>query len=285
MITAFSPGHVTCFFQPVSSLDPLSAGSRGAGIRINLGATVTVKSTSEEPVTKIDGKTVEGKIVRGVVRALDPTREYDIDVKHDVPVGQGFGTSAADAVAAALCVCQITGKDIMDGYRTAHTVEIREGGGRGDVSGIMSRYLQPIRTVAGIPPFGRVMDSHIPIGNLTLFTVGPTLETKTILSDRDTISRIRKRGAVAIEDYMKKISLESLFKISNRFSEESGLRTKEIDSAIKVLKDAGHMAAMCMLGNSLFTTASEKTVKELIGDVWTKPCNATSEEAKIIRIR
>lgn len=285
MTTAFSPGHLTCFFQPVSSHDPLSAGSRGAGIRLSIGSTVTVKPTTEEPYTKINGKIVEGRIVRNVVRTLDPTRDYDIIVRHSLPEGQGFGTSAADAVAAALCVCRQTGKGFVEGYRVAHTVELLEGGGQGDVSGIMSGFRQPLRTVAGLPPFGRVDDTFVPVEKLTLFTVGPPMDTKSILSNSDLMAKIRETGASATDEYLKDTSLDSLFEISNRFSEKSNLRSPEIDEAINILEDEGHKAAMCMLGNSLFTTASRKNVRDLIGEVWSVSCNATIEEAKITHIR
>ena len=284
MTTAFSPGHITCFFQPVSSHDPLSAGSRGAGIRLNMGSTVTVRPTRSEPTTRINGEPAEGRIVRRVVRMLDQVNEYDINVRHDLPTGQGFGMSAADAVAAALCVCRYTGKDVVEGYRAAHTVDILEGGGRGDVSGIMSGFKQPLRTVAGLPPFGRVNDTFVPVEKLTLFTVGPPLETKSVLSDPIITSKIRSIGASATQEYLDDISFDSLFEISNWFSEESKLRSPEIDEAIRALENAGYKAAMCMLGNSLFTTASTKTVKELVGDVWTVSCKATSEEARITHI-
>ncbi len=284
MTSAFSPGHVTCFFRPVSSLDPLSAGSVGAGIRINLGTTVTVKFASGKPVTEIDGVTVEGRIVRRVVETLDSDNKYDITVEHDLPVGQGFGMSAADAVAAALCTCHLTGKDMSEGFRAAHTADLLEGGGRGDVAGIMCRCRQPVRTVAGIPPFGKVRDSFVPIERITLFTLGPPIDTKSVLSDRDIVSKIRKAGAKAAENYLKDISLKTLFDISNKFSEAAGLRNDEINDAIKILKDKRHMAAMCMLGNSMFTTAPEEAVRELIGDVWMTSCKATNEEARITRI-
>ncbi len=285
MIDAFSPGHITCFFQPVSSFNPLSTGSVGAGLRINMGSTVTVRPARGEPITEIDGKITEGRIVRNVVRAMDPDCEYDITVKNDLPVGQGFGMSAANAVAASLCMCRITGKDISEGYRVAHKVELLEGGGRGDVSGIMSQSRQPIRIVAGLPPFGRVEDSSIPLDNLTLFTVGPPIETKSILSNRAKMAKIRETGAAAFKDYLDNVSLNSLFRISNRFSKESNLCTPEMDDAIAALKDVGHMAAMCMLGASIFTTASEETVKEVIGDVWTASCRTTAEEARVTRIK
>ena len=40
--TAFSPGHVTGFFEVREGDDPLASGSRGAGMCISLGATSKV---------------------------------------------------------------------------------------------------------------------------------------------------------------------------------------------------------------------------------------------------
>lgn len=284
MIRAFSPGHITCFFQPISSFDPLSAGSRGAGIRLSLGSTVNLKpSSSNETEVEMDGKIIKGEIVRNVVKALDPKENYKICIKHDLPVGQGFGTTAADAVATALCMCHITNKSKTEGYRAAHVADLLEGGGRGDVAGIMSRYQQPVRTVAGIPPFGKVEDSHVNVGDLTLITLGLPLITGTVLSDKDKLTKIRDAGAKAMNDYLANMSLKSLFKISNQFSEDSGLRTNDIDDPISKIEEKGYMAAMCMLGNSIFTNASLETVKKVLGNVSAVACTATTDEARIIR--
>ena len=286
MTSAFSPGHITCFFQPISSFDPLSAGSRGAGIRLNLGSTVKVTpSSSNETITEMDGEVIRGEIVRNVVKALDPEGNYKIYIKHDLPVGQGFGMTAADAVATALCMCEITDKSTSEGYRAAHAADLLEGGGRGDVAGIMSRSQQPVRTVAGIPPFGKVDDSQVILGDLTLVTFGPPLITSTVLSDREKVTKIREAGARAMEDYVADMSLRSLFKISNRFSKEAGLRTPEIERAINDIEEKGFMAAMCMLGNSIFTNAPLEIVRDVLGNVWAIECTATADEAKLIRIK
>ena len=283
MISAFSSGHITCFFRPVSSFDPLSAGSTGAGIRLELGTMAELdESTSGITSVEIDDSPSEGKIVRRVIDILDPDGTYDVRIKHDLPVGQGFGTTAADAVAVALSICSIKKKNPSDGYRAAHIADLLEGGGRGDVAGIMCRCRQPVRKVAGIPPFGRVDESTAKIKTLTLVTLGEPLITKSILSDKVLSAKIVKAGAKALEDYVVNMTTSSLFRISNIFSEETGLRTPEIDGAIDAIQDQGHMAAMCMLGNSIFTTAPLESVREILGNVWMVSCDATSEEARVI---
>jgi pantoate kinase len=286
MISAFCPGHVTCFFQPITSLDPLSAGSRGAGIRLSLGTTVKVNPVpGNVMVTKVNDGTGSDDIIRKVVRSIDPSGGYEINVRHDLPVGQGFGMSAADAVAVAICMCQITGRSKTEAYRIAHVADLLGGGGRGDVAGIMANCQQPVRTVAGIPPFGKVEDFRVNVGRVTLAVLGSPLETKDVLSEREKYVDIRNAGSDAMQEYLERPSLESLFKISNRFSAEAGVRSRETDAAIEALEEKGFMAAMCMLGNSIFTNAPVSEARSVIGDVWAVSCNAVPEEAGIIRTR
>lgn len=286
MISAFSPGHITCFFRPVSSYDPLSAGSTGAGIRLELGATAELEeSASDDTSVTIDDKLSEGRIVRRAIGILDPHGRYDVKIRHDLPIGQGFGTTAADAVAVALAVCDIKNKSPSEGYRAAHIADLLEGGGRGDVAGIMCKCRHPVRKVAGIPPFGKVEGSDVKIKTLTLATLGEPLITDSILSDEGISAKISKAGAKALEDYVVNMTLSSLFKISNRFSKEAGLLTDEMDDVIRAIQDRGHLAAMCMLGNSIFTTAPPESVRDIIGNVWMVSCDATSEKAGVIRTK
>ncbi|MEM4233414.1 MAG: hypothetical protein QXZ19_05525, partial [Thermoplasmata archaeon] len=62
---AFCPGHVTAFFEVCRTRDPLSTGSRGAGICLSLGATSEV-TFSEESGRSIE-VTLDGRPVRAPV--------------------------------------------------------------------------------------------------------------------------------------------------------------------------------------------------------------------------
>src|SRR3990170_2724020 len=42
--SAFCPGHVTAFFEPVEHADPYKKGSRGAGLSLSLGVKTRVKA-------------------------------------------------------------------------------------------------------------------------------------------------------------------------------------------------------------------------------------------------
>ena len=102
MITAFCPGHITCFFHPIRSYDPMSAGSRGVGIKLSKGAKVTLDERSDDRIiTTMDGREMDCRITKLAVKDIDPSRGYDVTIENDLPVGQGFGMSAAGSIAAA----------------------------------------------------------------------------------------------------------------------------------------------------------------------------------------
>ncbi len=284
MISAFCPGHITCFFQPVPSADPLRAGSRGAGIRINLGSTVRLRRCDGNGIkTRINGRPFDAKIIEDTIRYLEPEGGYEAEVCHDLPDSQGFGMSAADAVATALCICDMLGKSETEGYRAAHIADMENGGGRGDVAGLFLSCRQPTRVTAGIPPFGKVTDFGIGVDRLTLAVLGKPLVTGPILADRAKAARIGNAGSKAMERYIENPSMESLYGISNTFSIEAEIRTPEVESALEKLENEGLDGAMCMLGNSIFSTADENVLKKLLPDAYVVPCRATSEAARIIR--
>jgi pantoate kinase len=62
-------------------------------------------------------------------------------------------------------------------------------------------------------------------------------------------------------------SEKRLYELSSKFSEAIGLETKDIADALSKLRKKGHMASMCMLGNSIFTNADEKEVHDMLGNV------------------
>jgi pantoate kinase len=284
MISAFCPGHITCFFRPVRSANPLSAGSVGAGIRISLGSTVTLERRADSEIkTSVDGEPFDAKIIEDTIRYLEPAGGYDVEVRRDLPGSQGFGMSAADAVASALCICALSGKSEEEGYRAAHVADMKNGGGRGDVAGIMSHCRQPTRTEAGIPPFGKTVDFGVGLDRISLAVLGNPTVTGTVLSDREKSIRIRNAGSEAVKRYIGNPSEESLYGISNVFSAEAEVRTPEVKYALEKLREEGLNGAMCMLGNSIFSSASEEVLRQLLPDAYVVSCRATSEQAKIIR--
>ena len=284
MIAAFCPGHIMCFFHPVRSYDPMQAGSRGVGIKLSKGAKVSLEERSDDKIiTIMDGTECDCGITKAAIREIDRTRGYNVIIENDLPVGQGFGMSAAGSLAAALCACEAAGKGIEEAFGAAHRSEIAGGGGYGDVSGIRGRSHVPIRSIAGLPPFGKVINSGLRMKNVTVAVLGTPLNTGDTLSNKETVAKIQEYGSRMVTDFIERSSIELLFDYSKEFSEAIGLETQEMKKALSELRKEGN-AGMCMLGHSIFTDLSVKKTKEILGDdVLITECHSVGSLPRIVR--
>ena len=284
MIAAFCPGHITCFFHPVRSYDPMQAGSRGVGIKLSKGAKVSLEERSDDRIiTIMDGIECDCGITKAAIREIDRTRGYNVIIENDLPVGQGFGMSAAGSLAAALCACEAVGKGIEEAFGAAHRSEIAGGGGYGDVSGIRGRSHVPIRSIAGLPPFGKVINSGLRMKNVTVAVLGTPLNTGDTLSNKETVAKIQEYGSRMVTDFIERPSIELLFDYSKEFSKAIGLETQEMKKALSELRREGN-AGMCMLGHSIFTDLSVKKTKEILGDdILITECHSVGSLPRIVR--
>ena len=203
----------------------------------------------------------------------------------DLPVSQGFGMSAAGAIAAGLCIAETVGKTRSDAFMAAHSAEVMGGGGLGDVSAIVAGSDIPVRTVPGIPPFGRVENADFRIPKLTLAVIGDEMRTESVLGDQESMKRIRDAAMTAMDVFIADPTYECLFSVSNRFSSESGLESPAVRRGIQRLNDIGRNAGMCMLGNSLFTDADEKEVWSVLGRGHVRTFRCSSSRKEIIARR
>ena len=267
MTSAFSHGHITCFFHPVRTSDPGTTGSRGAGLRLSLGTRVTMDERTDRRVSIVlDGRDSDACVTRRVVSLICPDRGLDITIENDLPVGQGFGMSASGAIAAAMCACSIADVDIRQAYRFAHIAEVMEGGGLGDVAAIASGTHQPVRVRPGLPPYGEVKGTGLRIPKLTLAVVGDKLSTAPVINDPDMQRCLCEVGSGMVDDYIRRPSLNRLFSLSREFSSSMGLESEEVRNALDRITETAP-AGMCMLGHSIFTTLPEDEVREILGDV------------------
>lgn len=267
MISAFCPAHITCFFQPVDSKDLKKKGSRGAGIRLDKGTHVTLERNSSDNVEIImDGTVSSAPISLASLREIIPEGGFRLTISNDLPLSQGFGMSAAGAIATGLCACNCINRDVNDAYTAAHISEIRMGGGLGDVAGLRCNGSQPFRLDAGILSDSLVDGTGIKFEEITLAVLGPKISTESILNNSEYYNTIQRAGKKAIEDFKNDISKDNLFRVSNEFSANTGLDNETIQKSIKMLRAEGINSAMCMLGNSIFIDAPEYKVKDILDE-------------------
>src|SRR5687768_3287063 len=105
---AFSPGHVTGFFEvPGRQTNPLYKGSKGAGFSIDAGISTAVHvydgDGSKILINGEAAKAREVEVSQWVVDQYLRDKPYFVKVEHDVgiPVGFGLGSSGAAALSTS----------------------------------------------------------------------------------------------------------------------------------------------------------------------------------------
>ena len=111
---SFAPGHISLTFAIWADKDLLKMGSTGIGIVLSQGvhcAVVKEQSEVKENIVIIENKKVDDLVT---LRAIDllgfKDKGLTIYLRHDLPLGSGFGISGASALAACLELEQSTTK-------------------------------------------------------------------------------------------------------------------------------------------------------------------------------
>lgn len=243
---AFVPGHITGFFTSNPDEDPTKAGSRGGGIALSEGVTVTARPT-EDPQVVLNGDTIEMEAVERVLQALDVPAE--VRGVTDLPLGSGFGVSGGMALGAALAVNEAFTRQLsMNELVTiAHGAEVQAGTGLGDVVA-QARGGVPIRLEPGGPQDNKL--DEIPARGRIEYHVIGELETAEVLSGET--EALTEAGKQALSTVVREPTMTTFMRASRRFSRESTLLTAGVQEVIEDVTDAGGTAAMAMLGQTVF---------------------------------
>ena len=246
--TAFVPGHVTGFFSAHPNPDPAAAGSRGAGIALSDGVTVTVTPGSG---TQLNSDAVDIAPVDTVLDRLDVAAS--VDAETPLPLGAGFGVSGAVALGTALAAnaafdCKKTENELIE---VAHCAEVDAGTGLGDVVA-QARGGLPIRLDPGGPRHGS-LDGLPATSRIEYVTFGE-LSTETVLSS-DT-SQLTEAGEAALADLLVEPTVEAFMVACDEFAAAAELLTDDVSEAIAAVEAAGGQAAMAMLGRTVFATGN-----------------------------
>jgi pantoate kinase len=253
---AFAPGHISGFFEPVFHLEDISrTGSKGAGINIMIGATseVAVGNSSKQAFNiYINGKKTNAPVTNLALKLLLGRNPIHVVVKTklDLPIGQGFGMSAAGALSATYALSKIIGfSNFYEAIKASHYAEVQMKAGLGDVMASSFGGIE-IRKSPGLPPWGII--EHIPgKPEIVLCIIGKKVDTKKVLSDPRLNKKIVEYGKFCTKKILENPSLENLLYLSQVFTNKTGLASKRVKEAIFAANRFG-TASMCMLGNSVF---------------------------------
>jgi pantoate kinase len=243
---AFVPGHVTGFFTVDRNETPTRTGSRGAGLALSEGVTVTVREADERGVA-LNGEAVT---VGAVERVLDALRVTGgVRAATDLPVGAGFGVSGAMALGTALAANAVfeCGLSVNELTTVAHGAEVQAGTGLGDV--VAQRHGGvPVRLEPGGPQHNE-MDAIPARSRVEFVTEGERSTADVIGGDTGALTRA---GTAALSELVREPTLPTFMTASRTFSREAGLLSEWVREVVTDVAEAGGDAAMGMLGETVF---------------------------------
>ncbi len=260
--TVFVPGHITGFFNIEDHNVSLKKGSCGAGFLLSKGVKTTI-SPADELV--IDVNQGDFTVIDEVLSILDIETNFKIAQDIQLPIGAGFGTSAASALSLSLALNEFLGlgysKELCG--QIAHMSEINLGGGLGDVIAQTGHGLV-FRTQPGAPGIGEIESFEHDV-YIAWKTFGQ-IETSSIIQNPHHKQVISASGIKYWQYFKENPSLENFLDFSNRFAQETELMSGEVKELIDYLNSSDDIlgSSMAMLGNTAFAFAyDEDTFKSL----------------------
>jgi pantoate kinase len=269
--TAFSPGHITGFFEKPGNisnknLDLLYYGSKGAGFSLKKGVTTTVelyKSQSKcYQISLNDSLSNELEVSKWIVQyylnKYNPLPSYFINIKHtiDIPIGYGLGTSGAAALSLSYALNKVLNIGLLkeQAAQIAHIAEIHCKTGLGTVIAEFYGGLE-IRTSFGAPGIGKVTKIELNNHKAIILCISP-ISTKQIL--KDYLNDANTLGKNMIEQLLLSKDINSFLSMSYRFADFLGLTRGICEKPIQKLNSHGFDCSVALFGQTVFTLVQEK---------------------------
>jgi len=251
----FSPASVTCFFSPSFGNSPANTYSKGCAINLKQGVTARVEAA---PSTQIffNGKSKSIAPVEFIVQKLAP-EPVNILLETSLPLGCGFGLSAASCLSAAFAIVRHYNLNLSRSQigMLAHEAEVTFKTGLGDVAS----------QLCGGVVFRNCKTSPLDSEQLSLkvepiyFRVFDELDTSSTLSDLELLNTITEKGSQANDwllDNINKLTLSDLLSYALTFAQDTHLLTNpSVRSCVNDVLAAGGKATMIMLGQGVLATA------------------------------
>jgi pantoate kinase len=282
--SAFCPAGISSFFQavtpdspPKTMEDAYTVGARGGGFILEKGVYTDVKAESADTtvieVTINSQNAPEAKVTREACRLLlnDIEDSFRIQVDHDVevPIGAGYGASAAGAVSTTMALSRALGMQLTLNRigQFAHFAEIRCATGLGSVSGVVRRgmilILEP-----GAPGYDRV--DWLPLDpsyRIVTASFAP-ISKEDIIFSKKALEAVNREGAKVLQKILANPTPENFMKLCNGFASKVGFLSKRTSDVLKKVTKAGAVGAtQNMIGDAFHALVHIDSVDSVIQSV------------------
>ena len=253
----FVPGHITGFFTIENHEVSLKNGSCGAGFLLSKGVKTTIESSDE---LKINVNQGDDTVISEVLRIMEIEANFKITQDIQLPIGAGFGTSAASALSLTMAI-----NNHLDlGYSTelcgqiAHMAEVNLGAGLGDVIA-QTGHGMVLRTSPGAPGVGEIKSFKHDVA--VAWKTFSGIDTASVIRDPHRNQLISDVGLKYLEFFEEKPSLRNFLDFSYRFASETNLMSGEVKELVDYLNSCDDIlgSSMAMLGNTVFAFAENES--------------------------
>jgi pantoate kinase len=278
---AFSPSGISSFFQVCThdeSGSPLRdnarIGARGGGFALSKGVTTKVfAEKSDEPGVKIsiNGETTsEAKTTETMVGLITENLEqkFEMRVEHriDVPIGAGFGTSAAGALSTGLAVTHALGLPLTYNQIAclAHVADVVCNTGLGTVEGLTVGGLVLV-VKSGALGIGLVDRIPIPPDLKVVAGVYQVMDKSSVLLSREKVKTINKIAQKTMNRILAEPTLSNFLCSCKEFALKSELASERVKNLIEEAEVAGAVGAtQNMIGEAVHAITTNQNLNQVL---------------------
>ncbi|MBQ8018358.1 MAG: GHMP kinase [Methanobrevibacter sp.] len=254
--SVFVPGHITGFFTIENHNISLKKGSCGAGFLLSKGVKTTI---SEADNLTVDVNQGDDTVIREVLSILEIDTDFKVTQDIQLPIGAGFGTSAASALSLTLALNEFLNLNYTQELcgQIAHMAEVNLGAGLGDVIAQTGRGMV-LRVEPGAPGIGEIKSFEHDV-YVAWKTFGG-IETSSIIENPHHKQVISDVGLKYLEYFEEKPSLKNFLDFSFKFSHEAKLMSDEVKELVDYFNSMPNIlgSSMAMLGNTVFAFAQNE---------------------------
>ncbi len=246
------------------NIDPLRRGSRGAGFSISRGTTTTVRfSEDNENHFFFNKKEVDVKLANISRYVLNHCMklaqsnnggEFGVSIHHEfeIPLSAGYGASASGALSCAFALNDLLKLSLNEQelYQIAHTAEIIEGGGLGDVLALHKGGWE-YRTLEGAPFIGKaenLLSNQYKVATLSF----GEMSTKSIIKNKKWKEKINSVGKLFLQEIVDEPTIRNFGLASEQFAISSMLATPNVIDFTNRYKTENLIISQIMLGDGIF---------------------------------
>jgi pantoate kinase len=278
---AFSPSGISSFFEIcdktihgklITGLERVGARGGGFGFEKGVLTKVNVEISEKnhiqvfinaEPAPRAE---TTRTVAESLLQMCD--QAYSVIVKHEiaVPVGAGFGSSAAGALSTAFALSKALGLSLTCNQlgRIAHVAEVKCHTGLGTVSPLLIGGC--VITVEPGAPGYSIID-RIPLTDDYRIVAGVfrPLPTKRVLASLEIKKRINRHGRETLDKILSCPSLENFLNASKEFAIKSGFATPRVLRLIELAEKAGAVGvAQNMVGEAVHAVTTVDSMADVV---------------------